>query len=160
MKIFLKRIDAKLRKSSKRERIVKRIWNQFQKNLKPICDNKRENCIRHTAATLVLFPAGNYMFKVNNRNTRARCEICSKLTINIPERRQRLWTYFTRCSSVSIVNFEHVNTGLEDVLSDTFKCNCQQWRFKKFTKIYKKSTKTWKKVFLFPMFLHRQKLGE
>ena len=28
------------------------------------------------------------MFKVNNRNTRARCEICSKLTIKIPERRQ------------------------------------------------------------------------
>ena len=27
------------------------------------------------------FPAGNYMFKVNNRNTRARCKICSKLTI-------------------------------------------------------------------------------
>ena len=26
-------------------------------------------------------PTGNYMFKVNNRNTRARCEICSKLTI-------------------------------------------------------------------------------
>ena len=32
--------------------------------------------------------AGNYMFKVNNRNTRARCEICAKLTIKIPERRQ------------------------------------------------------------------------
>ena len=32
-------------------------------------------------------PAGNYMFKVNNRNTRARCEICSKLTIKTPERR-------------------------------------------------------------------------
>ena len=111
MKIFLKRIDARLRKSSKRERIVKRIGNQFEKNLKPICDTKRENRIRHTAGTLVLFPAGNYMFKVNNRNTRARCEICSKLTINIPERRQRLWTYFTRCSSVPIVNFEHVNTG-------------------------------------------------
>ena len=28
-------------------------------------------------------PAGNYMFKVNNRNTRTRCEICSKLTIHI-----------------------------------------------------------------------------
>ena len=27
------------------------------------------------------------MFKVNNRNTRARCEICSKLTIKTPERR-------------------------------------------------------------------------
>ena len=31
-------------------------------------------------------PAGNCMFKVNNRNTRTRCEICSKLTIKIPER--------------------------------------------------------------------------
>ena len=34
-----------------------------------------------------LNPAGNYMFKVNNRNTRTRCEICSKLTIKTPERR-------------------------------------------------------------------------
>ena len=30
-------------------------------------------------------PANNYMFKVNNRNTRIRCEICSKLTIKTPE---------------------------------------------------------------------------
>ena len=29
--------------------------------------------------------AGNYMFKVNNRNTRTRCEIYSKLTIKTPE---------------------------------------------------------------------------
>ena len=34
-----------------------------------------------------IYPAGNYMFKVNNRNTRTRCEICSKLTIKTPERR-------------------------------------------------------------------------
>ena len=33
-------------------------------------------------------PASNYMFKVTNGNTRKRCEICSKLTIKIPERRQ------------------------------------------------------------------------
>ena len=56
------------------------------------------------------------MFKVNNRNTRIRYEICSKLTIKTPERRH--WrhsgvfivnlTYFTPCSSVSIVNFERV----------------------------------------------------
>ena len=32
-----------------------------------------------------------YVVKVNNRNTRTRCEIC-----------------FKSCSSVSIVNFEHV----------------------------------------------------
>ena len=31
-------------------------------------------------------PAGNYMFKFNNRNTRTRCEICSKLTIKTQER--------------------------------------------------------------------------
>ena len=33
-------------------------------------------------------PAGNYKVKVNNRNTRTRCKICSKLTIKTPERRQ------------------------------------------------------------------------
>ena len=32
------------------------------------------------------FPANTYLFKVNNRNTRKRYEICSELTIEIPER--------------------------------------------------------------------------
>ena len=32
-------------------------------------------------------PFGIYMFKVNNRNTRTRCEIYSKLTIKTPEQR-------------------------------------------------------------------------
>ena len=27
----------------------------------------------------VIYPAGIYLFKVNNRNTRTRCEICSAL---------------------------------------------------------------------------------
>ena len=34
------------------------------------------------------YPVGNYMFKVNTRNTRTRCEIWSKLTIKLPERRK------------------------------------------------------------------------
>ena len=55
-----------------------------------------------------LFPAGIYLLKVNDRNTRTRCEICSKLTIKIPERCHH---HFTSCSSVSIVNFEHVIAG-------------------------------------------------
>ena len=42
------------------------------------------------------------MFKVNNRNTRTRCEICSKLTVKTPERRQ--WRRFV----VFIVNIEHI----------------------------------------------------
>ena len=30
------------------------------------------------------FPAGIYLLKVKNRNTRTSCEICSTLTIKIP----------------------------------------------------------------------------
>ena len=32
--------------------------------------------------------AGNYMFKVNSKNARTRCELCSKLTIKTLEQRQ------------------------------------------------------------------------
>ena len=32
-----------------------------------------------------LFPANIYLFKVNNRNNAKKCEICSKLTLKIPE---------------------------------------------------------------------------
>ena len=32
-------------------------------------------------------PVGIYLLKVNNRNIRARCEICSKLAIKTPEQR-------------------------------------------------------------------------
>ena len=39
-------------------------------------------------------PVGNYRFKFSNRNTRRKCEICSKSTIRKPERRQwRLLTF-------------------------------------------------------------------
>ena len=34
-------------------------------------------------------PAEIYLLEVNNRNTRIRCEICSKLTIKTPERRHQ-----------------------------------------------------------------------
>ena len=37
--------------------------------------------------TAISNPANIYLFKVNNRKTRKRCEICSKLTMKIPERR-------------------------------------------------------------------------
>ena len=36
----------------------------------------------------LLFPANIYLYKVNNRNSRKRCEIFSKLTIKTPERRK------------------------------------------------------------------------
>ena len=40
-----------------------------------------------TCKEVNLFPAGIYLLKVNNRNTRTRCEICSKLTIKTPDYR-------------------------------------------------------------------------
>ena len=49
------------------------------------------------------FPVGTYMFKVNHRHNRTRCEICSKLMIKTPERRH------SRRSGVSIVNYEHIS---------------------------------------------------
>ena len=52
---------------------------------------------------LNLFPAGIYLLKVNNRNTRTRCETRSEFTIKTPERRQ--WPR----SGVFIVNFEHIS---------------------------------------------------
>ena len=50
------------------------------------------------------YPADNYKFKVNNRNTKTRSEICSKV-------RHQLLTYFTPCFFVSFDNFEQVNAG-------------------------------------------------
>ena len=35
-----------------------------------------------------MYPANKCMIKVNNRNTKKRSEICSKLTIKTPERRR------------------------------------------------------------------------
>ena len=42
------------------------------------------------------------LVKVNNRNTKTRCEICSKLTIKTLERRQLCY------SGVFIVNFRYI----------------------------------------------------
>ena len=60
-------------------------------------------------------PAGIYLLKANNRNTKTRFEICSKLTIKtLEERRWRRSSVFTVNSKyishrISIVDFEHVN---------------------------------------------------
>ena len=48
----------------------------------------------------------NYLIKVNNINTRTRCELCSKLTIKTPERRH--WCRWCG-SGVFIFNFEHIS---------------------------------------------------
>ena len=72
---------------------------RIQKNL-VLKVNGRRKCISFLQST---DPVCIFMFKVNYRNTRARCEICSELTIKTPERRQ--WSH----SGVFIVNFEHIS---------------------------------------------------
>ena len=75
------------------------------------------------------------MLKVNNRNTRTRCEISSKLTIKIPERLVSLLLtmniYFTSCSSVSIDNFKQINAGWAAemrVIRNPSKANDTVWK--------------------------------
>ena len=70
-----------------------------------------------------LIPAVIYLLKVNNRNGRTRCEICSKLTIKTRERRLSYTEQFIDllcksvdwflykwcCPGVFIVYFEHIS---------------------------------------------------
>ena len=51
-----------------------------------------QKSLKDFAEVININPANIYLFKVNNRNTRNRCEICSKLTIKTPE--QRLFLLF------------------------------------------------------------------
>ena len=80
----------------------------------------------------IVNPGGNVMFKVNNRNTRTRSEICSRLTMKTTGRCQwrrsngfivKFEHIFTPCSSVSIVNFEQAIAGWEIIrpIKDFFK---------------------------------------
>ena len=68
--------------------------------------NNANACLRRVFKIIAV---GIYLLKGNNRNTRTRCETCSKLTIKIPERRQ--WRFF-------IVNFEHVIAGWDCISTE------------------------------------------
>ena len=62
--------------------------------------------------------ASIYLRKVKNKNIRTRCEICCFLCrfgvfiVNL--------TYLTLCSSVSIVNFQHVIAGWDGTIIIVF----------------------------------------
>ena len=73
---------------------LQNVFRKFHCCSSPCCNSflGRENSI----------PIGNYMFKVNNRNTRTSCEMCLKFIIKTPERRQ--WCR----SGVFIINFKHI----------------------------------------------------
>ena len=56
-------------------------------------------------------PAGIYLLKVNNKNTRTK--VWNMFRVNNKDTRMTPMTYFTPCSHVSIINFEHVIAGCE-----------------------------------------------
>ena len=58
-------------------------------------------------------PPGIYLHKVNNRNTRTRYKIYSKLTIETPRTTLVVMSLYC-CSRISIVNFEHVIAGWDN----------------------------------------------
>ena len=61
---------------------------------------------------VLTYSASIYLFKVNKRNTRKKCEKCPKLTIKTLEQGQRR-------SDVFIVNFEYISHSFLLILSLT-----------------------------------------
>ena len=103
-------------------KLIKNLYQINQKNLKvslhqngriraftnlyfPVI-RARENTGQLRLGSSSTNPVGIYLFKVNKRNTRTMCEICSNLTIKTQERRH--WRHWSR-SGVFIVNFEQTS---------------------------------------------------
>ena len=59
-----------------------RIFTKFQQNL--LNYKKNPQAVRRFKKG-IYYPANIYLFKVNNRNTRTRCEICPNLITKTPE---------------------------------------------------------------------------
>ena len=58
--------------------------NAFLNPIKPAINKSVTNLGQYFESTgiiIIITPTNIYLFKLNNRNTRKRCEICSKLTI-------------------------------------------------------------------------------
>ena len=62
-------------------------WTAEVNNLCPLIYFLCDSAVSPESILKTTNPAGNYMFKVNNRNTRTRFEICLKLTRKTLERR-------------------------------------------------------------------------
>ena len=91
-------------------------------------------------------PAGNYLFKVNNRYLTTRTEICSKLTTF-----QKYFEYISHLvHSVSIVNFKYVNVCWDDTDISVKAGNCYFWKvhFRCFTGFWMHLSNSWISSFL------------
>ena len=87
-----------LMKSTKTTVIEVVLIGFFVVNFELICNNNPEAYLGYCET-----PTGICLFKVNNENTRAKCEICSKLTKKTPDLRP------LPRSGVFIVNVEQIS---------------------------------------------------
>ena len=72
-----------------------------------------------------VYPVGIYLFKINNRNTRTRCEISSKLTTKTPERRQVWYLHIAFTARNHVCSQELTNLCSK---SQTFEKHSDSWR--------------------------------
>ena len=88
------------------EKMWSRTTPQFSRSINSLCETDlietMFSFLHRESQSVAPYLAEVYLLKVNKRNTRTRCEVCSKLTIKTPERR------YWHCSGVLIVNFEHI----------------------------------------------------
>ena len=83
-------------------------------------------------------PLNIYLFKIKSRNNRKICDICSRLTIKTPTRRHWYRSFvfivedehFSKLvfSSVSIVNYEQVNTYWNSPARNYWIIECMCWK--------------------------------
>ena len=66
--------------------IISKIATKIKAYINNFLKTTNENLQEYlTHINIQLYPAGIYLLNVNNNNTRTRYEICSKLTIKIPD---------------------------------------------------------------------------
>ena len=79
------------KKKKKKKEIEKNFFFGIEKKnseSRNICYKNREKILNSMTSNSMNLPANIYLFKVNNRNTRERCKICSKLIIKTSKQRQ------------------------------------------------------------------------
>ena len=80
-----------------------------------ITQNRQTQWRKNTAVLIIMiivYLSGIYLFKVNNGNTRAMREICSKWTKNTPDKR-RYCVFIVNFEEIShTADFAQVNAGL------------------------------------------------
>ena len=79
-------IQKNISESKKKENIKLKSRKKFQ-NQEIFCYKNREKILNSMTSNSMNLPANIYLFEVSNRNTRKKCERCSKLIIKTPERR-------------------------------------------------------------------------